>query len=77
MAKLGSLYSLSEDFIDNASLASVPSAPHKDEDAQLASSGQEEPSSSASQQRSEPDQGMTCLACGIGIVTYDLPHAAP
>ena len=73
MAKLGSLYSLSEDFIDSASLASVPSAPHRDGDAQLASSGQEEPSISASQQRFETDQGMTCLTCGIGIVPPSSP----
>ena len=41
MARLGSLFSLSEEFVDNASLASIPSAPQKHEVAQLASSGQE------------------------------------
>ena len=71
MARLGSLFSLSEEFVDNASLASIPSAPQKHEVAQLASSGQEEPSITASQQRSETDQGMTCLTCGIGIVPCD------
>ena len=71
MAKLGSLFSLSEGLIDNASLASIPSAPAEHEDAQPASSGQEEPSITASQQRSETDQGMTCLTCGIGIVPCD------
>ena len=77
MAKLGSLFSLSEEFTDNASLASVASAPQKHEDAQLASSGQEEPSITASQQRSETDQGMTCLTCGIGIVHRDQLYAEP
>ena len=77
MTRLGSLYSLPEDFIDNASLAGVPSAPHKDNNAHLASSGQEEPSINASQQRSDTDQGMTCLTCGIGIIPPVNAFAAP
>ena len=69
MAKLGSLYALSEDFIDKAIL-STPSAASLDKDVETKVSNEEEPSSTARVVGSEGEQGMTCLTCGIGTVSF-------
>lgn len=79
MAKLGSLYALSEDFIDKAIL-STPSAASLDTDVETKVSNEEEPSSIVRDVGSEAEQGMTCLTCGIGTVSFlaqDRQHYYP
>lgn len=68
MAKLGSLYTLSEDFINDAVLSTPSPASTAKKNVQILASTQAEPSTDARERRSESEQGMTCLTCGIGIV---------
>ncbi len=65
MAKLGSLYALDEDYIDNAIL-SKSSAVSLQEKAETKLSNEEELSTIIRAVGFEAEQGMTCLTCGIG-----------
>ena len=67
MARLGSLYALSDEFINNAVLSSRISASTAQGNDLPKSISVEEESKAARAQTSETDQGKTCLTCGIGI----------
>ena len=69
MSKLGSLYALSDEFINNAILSSPAQGHEKAPDVQTRSSSAEESKQAAKKQTPETDQGMTCLTCGIGMIS--------